>query len=151
MRSVDECKPTRITHEMKLPIDWQQQQIDRVAKCIHKNQIPDKLVFNIDESFTYLLVWCVGEVMIQLKNRSKMLTNLVESWPKSMGGDMHCPEVIAAGITNIPRLFPNHVTTGKSTVPVPDGEKPFPKEGDSDGDDDEAEFSEEECGEGFGT
>ena len=89
-----------------------------------------------------MLAWCVGEVMTQLKDSTKMVANLVESWPRSMGGDMRDPVVIAAGIQNLQRLFPNHEVTGRPTVPVPDGEEPHPQEGDSE--DDDAEFSEEE-------
>ena len=63
-----------------------------------------------------MLAWCVGEVMVQLKDSTKMVTNLVESWPKSMGGDMRDPVVIAAGIENLTlgSVCSGHISTARS-------------------------------------
>ena len=63
-----------------------------------------------------MLAWCVGEVMVQLKDSTKMVTNLVELWPKSMGGDMRDPVVIAAGIENLTfgSVCSGHISTARS-------------------------------------
>ena len=103
-----------------------------------KNMVPP---VPLDMSIGHLrevLAACVGAVMAHLQASPKMVTNLVESWPKSLSGDMHDPVVLAAGTENLQRLFPNF------KVPLPDGEEPMPNEDHAENEDDDSEFSEED-------